>query len=285
MIPHGPHRLAVKLGQEKRFSLREDEFYPSHQAIDFYHRYKDDIALMAEMGFTVFRTSIAWSRIYPNGDETTPNAEGVAFYRDLFNECKKYNIEPLVTLCHFDVPMYLVAEYGSWRNRKMVEFFTRYARTCFEEFDGLVKYWLTFNEINILLHSPFSGAGLVFEPHENQDQVKYQAAHHELLASALATKIAHEINPENQVGCMLAGGISIHGLVNRKMSGLRCKKTVKICFLLMFKLGALIQLTPNDFSGRKAFLLPLKQGMTISSNIPWILSLLATMPLVVHLRT
>ncbi len=206
MIPHGEHRLAVKLGREKRFTLRDDEFYPSHQAIDFYHRYKDDIALMAEMGFTVFRTSIAWSRIYPNGDELTPNAEGIAFYRDLFNECKKHNIEPLVTLCHFDVPMHLVTEYGSWRNRKMVEFFTRYARICFEAFDGLVKYWLTFNEINILLHSPFSGAGLVFEPNENQEQVKYQAAHHELLASALATKIAHEVNPENQVGCMLAGG-------------------------------------------------------------------------------
>ncbi|EKN5912878.1 TPA: 6-phospho-beta-glucosidase [Yersinia enterocolitica] len=206
MIPHGEHRLAVKLGQEKRFTLRDHEFYPSHQAIDFYHRYKEDIALMAEMGFTVFRTSIAWSRIYPNGDELTPNAEGIAFYRDLFNECKKHNIEPLVTLCHFDVPMHLVTEYGSWRNRKMVEFFTRYARTCFEAFDGLVKYWLTFNEINILLHSPFSGAGLVFEPNENQEQVKYQAAHHELLASALATKIAHEVNPENQVGCMLAGG-------------------------------------------------------------------------------
>ncbi|HDM8417403.1 TPA: 6-phospho-beta-glucosidase [Yersinia enterocolitica] len=206
MIPHGEHRLAVKLGQEKRFTLRHDEFYPSHQAIDFYHHYKEDIALMAEMGFTVFRTSIAWSRIYPNGDELTPNAEGIAFYRDLFNECKKHNIEPLVTLCHFDVPMHLVTEYGSWRNRKMVEFFTRYARTCFEAFDGLVKYWLTFNEINILLHSPFSGAGLVFEPNENQEQVKYQAAHHELLASALATKIAHEVNPENQVGCMLAGG-------------------------------------------------------------------------------
>ncbi|CRY55933.1 cryptic 6-phospho-beta-glucosidase [Yersinia intermedia] len=206
MIPHGPHRLAVKLGQEKRFTLRDDEFYPSHQAIDFYHRYKDDIALMAEMGFTVFRTSISWSRIYPNGDEMTPNAEGIAFYRDLFSECKKHNIEPLVTLCHFDVPMHLVTEYGSWRNRKMVEFFTRYARTCFEAFDGLVKYWLTFNEINILLHSPFSGAGLVFEPNENQEQVKYQAAHHELLASALATKIAHEVNANNQVGCMLAGG-------------------------------------------------------------------------------
>ena len=206
VIPHGAHRLAVKVGLEKRFTLQEGEFYPSHQAIDFYHRYKEDIALMAEMGFTVFRTSIAWSRIYPNGDELVPNEAGIAFYRDLFNECRKYNIEPLVTLCHFDVPMHLVREYGSWRSRKMVEFFTRYARTCFEAFDGLVKYWLTFNEINILLHSPFSGAGLVFEKGEDQAQVKYQAAHHELVASALATKIAHEINPENQVGCMLAGG-------------------------------------------------------------------------------
>lgn len=206
MLPHGPHRLPVKLGLEKRVTLRDDEYYPSHDAIDFYRRYKDDIALMAEMGFTVFRTSIAWSRIYPNGDELTPNPAGIAFYRSLFEECRKYGIAPLVTLSHFDVPMHLVTEYGSWRNRKLVTFFARYARTCFEAFDGLVKYWLTFNEINILLHSPFSGAGLVFEPGENPEQVKYQAAHHELVASALATKIAHEVNPQNQVGCMLAGG-------------------------------------------------------------------------------
>ncbi|MDM5083490.1 6-phospho-beta-glucosidase [Aeromonas rivipollensis] len=206
MIPHGANRMAVKLGQEQRFTLRDDEFYPSHEAIDFYHRYKEDIALMAEMGFTVFRTSIAWSRLYPRGDEQEPNAEGIAFYRALFEECRKYGIEPLVTLCHFDVPMHLVVEYGSWRNRQMVDFFTRYARTCFEAFDGLVKYWLTFNEINILLHSPFSGAGLVFEVGEEREQVKYQAAHHELVASALATRIAHEVNPHNQVGCMLAGG-------------------------------------------------------------------------------
>ncbi|MGE6164815.1 6-phospho-beta-glucosidase [Aeromonas rivipollensis] len=206
MIPHGANRMAVKLGQEKRFTLRDDEFYPSHEAIDFYHRYKEDIALMAEMGFTVFRTSIAWSRLYPKGDEAEPNPEGIAFYRAMFEECRKYGIEPLVTLCHFDVPMHLVVEYGSWRNRQMVDFFTRYARTCFEAFDGLVKYWLTFNEINILLHSPFSGAGLVFEEGEEREQVKYQAAHHELVASALATRIAHEVNPANQVGCMLAGG-------------------------------------------------------------------------------
>lgn len=206
MIPHGANRMAVKLGREKRFTLREEEFYPSHDAIDFYHRYKEDIALMAEMGFTVFRTSIAWSRLFPDGDELTPNADGIAFYHKVFTECRKYGIEPLVTLSHFDVPMHLVIEYGSWRNRKMIDFFARYARTCFEAFDGLVKYWLTFNEINILLHSPFSGAGLVFEPGENHEQVKYQAAHHELVASALVTKIAHEVNPQNQVGCMLAGG-------------------------------------------------------------------------------
>ena len=206
MIPHGPHRMAVKLGQEPRFTLRDDEYYPSHDAIGFYHRYQEDIALMAEMGFTVFRTSIAWSRLYPKGDEREPNAEGIAFYRAVFEECRKYGIEPLVTLCHFDVPLHLVVEYGSWRNRQMVEFFTRYARTCFEAFDGLVKYWLTFNEINIMLHSPFSGAGLVFKEGEDQEQVKYQAAHHELIASALATQIAHEVNPHNQIGCMLAGG-------------------------------------------------------------------------------
>ncbi len=206
MIPYGENRMPIKLGLVDSVELSEEEFYPSHQAIDFYHRYKEDIALLAEMGFKTFRMSIAWSRIFPRGDEREPNQAGIDFYRSVFEECHKYGIEPLVTLCHFDVPMHLVNEYGSWRNRKMIGFFERYARTCFEAFDGLVKYWLTFNEINILLHSPFSGAGLLFQEGENRDQVKYQAAHHELVASALVTKIAHEINPENQVGCMLAGG-------------------------------------------------------------------------------
>ncbi|MCF6452247.1 6-phospho-beta-glucosidase [Vibrio sp. MMG022] len=206
MIPYGDNRMPIKLGLVDSVELSEEEFYPSHQAIDFYHRYKEDVALLAEMGFKTFRMSIAWSRIFPKGDELEPNQAGIDFYRSVFEECHKYGIEPLVTLCHFDVPMHLVNEYGSWRNRKMIGFFERYARTCFEAFDGLVKYWLTFNEINILLHSPFSGAGLLFQEGENRDQVKYQAAHHELVASALVTKIAHEINPENQVGCMLAGG-------------------------------------------------------------------------------
>ncbi len=206
MIPHGKNRLAIKLGKVNPVSLQQDEFYPSHGAIDFYHRYKEDIALLAQMGFKCFRLSIAWSRIFPNGDDEMPNEKGLQFYENIFKECQKYGIEPLVTLCHFDVPMHLVNHYGSWRNRQMIDFFIRYARVCFERYKGLVKYWLTFNEINIILHSPFSGAGIAFEKDENPDQIIYQAAHHELIASALATKIAHEVDANNQVGCMLAGG-------------------------------------------------------------------------------
>lgn len=206
MIPHGEKRMYVKLGDMYPVEEIPGENYPSHEAIDFYHHYKEDIALFAEMGFKTFRTSIAWARIYPHGDEDEPNEAGIAFYTDMFKECQKYGIEPLVTLCHFDVPMGLVRKYDSWKSREMIDCFCKYAKTCFERFDGLVKYWLTFNEINILLHSPFSGAGISFRPGENREQVKYQAAHHELVASALVTKIAHEINPNNQVGCMLAGG-------------------------------------------------------------------------------
>ena len=180
--------------------------YPNHEAIDFYHRYKEDIALMAEMGFTVFRTSIAWSRLYPNGDEPLPNKEGIAFYRAVFEECKKYNIEPLVTLCHFDTPIALIKKYGGWKDRRMVDAYAHYCEVLFQRFRGKVKYWLTFNEINMLLHMPFMGAGLLFAPGENVQQVKYQAAHHELVASAKAVKLAHAIMPDAMVGCMLAAG-------------------------------------------------------------------------------
>jgi 6-phospho-beta-glucosidase len=171
-----------------------------------YHHYKEDIALFGEMGFKTYRLSIGWTRIFPNGDEEQPNEEGLKFYEDLFKECHKYGIEPLVTITHFDCPIHLIKEYGGWRNRKMIDFYEKLVRVLFDRYKGLVKYWLTFNEINMILHAPFLGAGLVFEEGENQEQVKYQAAHHELVASALATKIAHEVDPENQVGCMLAAG-------------------------------------------------------------------------------
>ena len=141
-----------------------------------------------------------------DADHTYPNAAGVAFYRSLFEECHKYGIEPLVTICHFDAPIALIKKYGGWKDRRMVDAFLKYCRVLFDNYGGLVKYWLTFNEINMLLHMPFMGAGIVFEPGENREQVKYQAAHHELIASALAVRLAHEKMPGCQVGCMLAAG-------------------------------------------------------------------------------
>ena len=206
VIPWGEYRRAVMSGKMDYRTLPKDSYYPSREAIDMYHHWKEDIALMAELGLKVFRTSISWSRLFPNGDEREANPKGIAVYQNVFTEGKKYGIEPLVTLCHFDIPMGLIIKYGSWRNRKVIDCFVRYADTCFREFSGLVKYWLTFNEINIVLHSPFSGAGIAFEEGENKNQTIYQAAHHMLLASAMAVKLAHRYSADNQIGCMLAGG-------------------------------------------------------------------------------
>ncbi|MFC4697208.1 6-phospho-beta-glucosidase [Enterococcus aquimarinus] len=204
VIPTGSERRAIITGKRKMTSFEEGYYYPAQEGIDMYHQFKSDIALFGEMGFKTYRLSIAWSRIFPQGDELEPNEAGLQFYEDLFKECHKYGIEPLVTITHFDCPMHLIIKYGGWRNREMIVFYERLCRVLFNRYKGLVKYWLTFNEINMILHAPFLGAGIYFEEGENEEQVKYQAAHHELVASALATKIAHEVDPNNQVGCMLA---------------------------------------------------------------------------------
>lgn len=196
----------AKISKRITPELEEGTFYPSHDAIDHYHRFKEDIALFAEMGFKMYRFSIAWTRIFPNGDEETPNEEGLKFYEELIDECRKYNIEPLVTISHYEVPFNLTKKWNSWVDRRMIDCYLRFCKAIFTRYKGKVKYWLTFNEINMLLHLPFTGAGVLVEEGENKDQVLYTAAHHELVASALATKIAHEIDPENKVGCMLAGG-------------------------------------------------------------------------------
>jgi 6-phospho-beta-glucosidase len=206
VIPWGPDRRSVSAGKRKMLDFEEGYYYPAKEAIDMYSHYLDDIKLFAEMGFKTYRMSLSWTRIFPNGNDLTPNEDGLQFYENIFKELRKYNIEPLVTLTHFDVPIHLIKEYGAWRSRKMIDFYENYCRTVFTRYKGLVNYWLTINEINMLLHAPFVGAGLAFEKDENEQQVKYQAAHHQLLASAIATRIAHEIDPENKVGCMLAGG-------------------------------------------------------------------------------
>lgn len=206
VTPWGPDRRKVMSGTSRTHCLDAEHFYPGLDAVDFYHHYKEDIALFAEMGFKVFRMSIAWSRIFPRGDEEEPNEEGLRFYEDVFRELQKSNIEPLVTITHFDCPMYLITEYGGWKNPKLVELYKRLCTVLFTRFKPYVKWWLTFNEINMILHLPFMGAGLEFDAGENQEKAKYLAAHNELLASAWAVKIGHEINPDNMIGCMVAAG-------------------------------------------------------------------------------
>ena len=206
VVPHGKDRYPVVTGKLKMFDFDDEHYYPAKNAIDMYHHYKEDIQMFGEMGFKTYRLSISWSRIFPKGDESEPNEEGLKFYEDLFRECHKYGIEPLVTLVHFDCPMHAIETYGGWKNRKMIQLFVKYCEVVFNRYKGLVKYWLTFNEINMILHAPFMAAGLYFEEGDDCEQIKYQAAHHELIASALATKLAHEVDCNNQVGCMLAAG-------------------------------------------------------------------------------
>ena len=173
------------------------------EGIDHYHRYAEDIALFAEMGFKVYRFSIAWSRIFPNGDEVEPNKEGLDFYDRILDELEKHGIEPLVTISHYETPLHLAETYDGWVSRDLIGFYLRYARTLFERYGSRVRYWLTFNEINSLLHAPLMSGGINTPREHLTDQQLYQAMHHELVASALATKVAREVSPGTLIGCMI----------------------------------------------------------------------------------
>lgn len=178
--------------------------YPKRYGIDFYNNYKQDIALLAEMGIKIFRTSIAWTRIYPRGDEMHPNEQGLAFYDGLFAECKKYGMKILVTMHHNEMPFTLVEEYGGWKNREVVGFFERYARTLLSRFKGIVDFWVPFNEMNASRFNPYNGVGLVFDREERYEEACFQALHHQFVANALVVKACKEISPETKIGGMIA---------------------------------------------------------------------------------
>ncbi|QUL57646.1 6-phospho-beta-glucosidase [Paenibacillus tritici] len=194
--------------------LEAGSHYPSHEAVDFYHRYAEDIALFAEMGFKVFRLSIAWSRIFPNGDDSEPNEEGLKFYDRVFAELQKHGIEPLVTISHYEAPYHLAEAYNGWADRRTVDFYVRYCEVIFNRYKDSVKYWLTFNEINILT-MPFGTfmAGAILPEGNTElsaagtadnEQLRYQALHHQFIASAKAVKLGHEINEHFRIGYMIA---------------------------------------------------------------------------------
>lgn len=193
-----PNR-GFQLSEGAHFAVFDDELYPNHDGIDFYHHYKEDIALFKEMGFKMFRLSISWSRIFPTGEEDEPNQAGLDFYRDVFTELKNAGIEPLVSIWHFDTPLALEEKYGDWLDRRYIDLYEKYVRVLFREYKGLVKYWLTFNEINNTVN---------FLPDDASDDIyqqAYQHLHYQFVASARAVKIGHEIDPENKIGCMICG--------------------------------------------------------------------------------
>lgn len=178
--------------------------YPFRFGSDQYHRYKEDIALFAEMGMKVYRLSISWARIYPNGDDEYPNQEGIQYYKNVFNECKKYGIKVFVTILHYAIPCNLVDTYGGWKNRKVIDFYVKYAKTLFENFKDDVDYWLPFNEFNAGRFNPYNGCALIKDREEHYDQSVYQSLHHQFIANALTVKLAHEMIPGSKVGCMIA---------------------------------------------------------------------------------
>ncbi len=203
-----------KVPREFHLNIDEDKYYPSHNGINMYEHYLEDIAMFADMGFKTYRMSVSWSRIFPRGDESEPNKEGLEFYRKIFQECRKFNIEPLVTICHFEMPFTLMSEYDGWLDRRVIDFYVKYAQTLIKEYDGLVNRWLTFNEINFLtipyglkFYGPVSeDFKVVGKPSPDHDMSKnFQALHHQFVASAKVVSLAHEINSNNQVGCTLAG--------------------------------------------------------------------------------
>lgn len=201
----GAHGVAREITE----TIEADKFYPNHEAIDFYSKYKEDIALFAEMGLTCLRTSIAWSRIFPKGDEAEPCEEGLQFYDNVFDELLKNGIKPVITLSHFEMPLHLAREYGGFRSRKVVDHFVKFAEVCFNRYQDKVKYWMTFNEINnkMDVNNPiflWTNSGVIVGEGENAKEVMYQAGHHELIASALAVSKGKAINPEFQIGAMVS---------------------------------------------------------------------------------
>ncbi len=231
VLTGGAHGVSRKITD----GIIPGENYPNHRGIDFYHRYKEDIALFKELGFKCFRTSIAWARIFPKGDEETPNEAGLQFYDDLFDELIRNGMEPVITLSHFEMPYHLIKEYGGFRNRKVIDYFVKYALTVMEHYKDKVKYWMTFNEINNQTNMnrdifAFTNSGIIFEEGENREQTVYQAIHHEMVASAIVVREGHKINPDFQIGCMMAM-VPVYPATCHPADVMRCEEVMRDRFL------------------------------------------------------
>lgn len=182
---------------------KPDGNFPKRRGIDFYHTYKEDLALLAGMGLNSFRTSINWSRIFPNGDDAEPNEAGLKFYDDLFDEMHRLGLEPLVTLCHYEMPLNIAMKYNGWYNRKTIDMFTKYCCTVLERYKNKVTYWIIVNQINMINLESFNHLGIPSDRVENLEEAKYQGLHNELVACARVTRLGRKINPDFRFGVMV----------------------------------------------------------------------------------
>ena len=189
---------------QELLKINEDWQFPKRQGIDFYHTYKQDLGYMKELGLKCFRTSINWARIYPNGDDEKPNEDGLKFYDDLINTIIEDGMEPIITLFHYELPLNLVRKYGGWRDRRVIDFFVRFCKTCFERYHSKVKYWILINQINLIYVEAFNSLGILVDQVDNVEQAKYQCVHHQFVACSLATKEARKIDSNMLMGVMIS---------------------------------------------------------------------------------
>lgn len=204
VMPGGKIRMSTLSDPDFEWEMNEKMYrYPNHRGIDHYDRFQEDLALFSEMGFKCYRFSIAWSRIFPNGDEQTPNEAGLAFYDRLIDTCVQYHIEPVITISHYEMPLGLVKNYGGWKNRALIDFYERYAKVVLTRYHDRVKYWMTFNEINSANEFPALSQGLVPSNGANDFTHIAQAWHNQFVASSKAVKIGHELDPDLKIGCMI----------------------------------------------------------------------------------
>lgn len=185
-------------------NITDDHQFPKRKGIEFYHHYKEDLALMKELGLKCFRTSISWSRIFPKGDELEPNEEGLKFYDDLIREIKNNGMEPIITLFHYDLPLHIVTEYGGWKNKKVIDMFVKYCKVCFERYHSLVNYWIVINQMNLIYVEAFNSLGILTDEVDNLEEAKYQAIHNQFVACSKASQIAQQINNNMKLGVMIA---------------------------------------------------------------------------------
>ena len=196
-------KKGMTIAQIKNNLEDTEGYYPKRYGIDFYHTYNEDLELFADLGLKAFRTSIDWTRIFPTGEEETPNEEGLKFYDHLIDKIIDLGMEPIITILHYETPINISLKYGGWHNRKVIDLFYKYGKVVLNRYKDKVKYWIVINQINLIGDEPFNSTAIPSDTVENFDEAAYQAVHNQFVACAMLKEYARRINPEIKIGTMV----------------------------------------------------------------------------------